>query len=60
MFVERYPPAANLDVDVVRSLIGNWRAMVTEAGLLARSMVLAATEAHLRAGFDVVIPQYLG
>ena len=60
MFVEQHPLAVNLDVDVVRSLIGNWRSRVTEAGLLARSMVLAAAEAHLRAGFDVVIPQYLG
>ena len=59
-YVADHPLALALDVDDVRSRIGGWRERPEEAGLLARNAVLAAAGAHLAAGHDVVVPQYLG
>jgi len=59
MYVDEHPLALNLDIDRVRSLIGRWRDE-PRAGLLARAIALAAARAHLAAGYDVVIPQFLG
>lgn len=52
-----HPLTLNLDVDVVRSQIGGWRDDPGAAGLLARSIALAAARTHLRGGHDVVVPQ---
>lgn len=60
MYVDEHALALNLDVDRVRSLIGQWRDDPQAAGLLARSIALAAARTHLMAGHDVVIPQFLG
>ncbi|TDE16065.1 AAA family ATPase [Jiangella asiatica] len=59
-YVDDHPLALNLDVDRVRDLIGGWRDDPHAAGLLARAIAVAAAAAHLRAGHDVVVPQYLG
>ena len=59
MYVDEHPLALNLDVDLIRSLIGGWRD-AAESGLLARTIALAAARVHLAAGHDVVIPQFLG
>ncbi|WP_017987658.1 AAA family ATPase [Amycolatopsis methanolica] len=59
-FADDHPLTLNLDVDRVRSLIGRWRDDPHTAGLLARGVTLAAARAHLSAGHDVVIPQFLG
>lgn len=59
-YVEDHPLALNLDIDVVRSLVGRWRDDPTRAGQLARAAALAAARSHLTAGHDVVIPQFLG
>jgi predicted kinase len=59
-YVDEHPLALNLDVDLVRSLLGQWREDPHAAGLLAREIALAAARAHLAAGHDVVVPQYLG
>lgn len=59
-FVESRPLALNLDVDVVRGLLGDWLNDPTTAGLKARSLALAMAEAHLLAGHDVIVPQFLG
>jgi predicted kinase len=59
MYVEEHPLALNLDIDRVRSLIGRWRDE-PRAGLLARAIALAAARTHLAAGYDVVVPQFLG
>ena len=50
----------NLDVDVVRRLIGGWQGDPHESGMLARGAAVALATAHLGAGRDVVVPQYLG
>lgn len=58
-YAEDHPLALNLDVDRVRGLIGRWRDDPHAAGLLAREIALAAARAHLAAGHDVVVPQFL-
>lgn len=60
MYTDRHPGVLNLDVDVLRCLVGGWRERLTETGRLTRSMALAMAATHLRAGHDVVLPQYLG
>jgi predicted kinase len=60
MYADEHPLALNLDIDRVRSLIGQWRDDPHMAGLLARGIALAAARTHLTAGHDVVIPQFLG
>jgi predicted kinase len=59
-YVDEHPPALNLDIDVLRSQIGGWQRDVGAAGVLARSLALAAARVHLLAGHDVVVPQFLG
>ncbi len=59
-YADEHPPTADLDVDVIRSLIGSWRSRLTEAGLLARAMTVAMARTHLEAAHDVIVPQYLG
>lgn len=56
---ERRPLALNLDVDVVRGLLGAWRTDPMAAGLAARRVALAMASAHLSAGHDVLVPQFL-
>jgi len=60
MYVNDHPLALNLDIDRVRSLLGQWQDHPQESGLLARAVALAAARTHLTSGYDVVIPQYLG
>ena len=60
MFVEAHPLALNLDVDLLRRLIGGWRDQPERSGRLARDLALAAASTHLLAGHDVVVPQFLG
>ncbi|MHA3701519.1 AAA family ATPase [Jatrophihabitans sp. YIM 134969] len=49
-----------LDLDVVRSLLGDTDGDVTASYLATRRLALAMAERHLRDGHDVVVPQYLG
>jgi predicted kinase len=60
LYVAEHPLALRLDIDVIRGLVGRWEQAPTQAGLLARSAALAAARGHLRAGHDVVVPQYIG
>ncbi len=59
-YADEHPLTLSLDIDRIRSLIGRWRDDPHAAGLLARGIALAAARAHLVAGHDVVIPQFLG
>ncbi len=54
------PLSLVLDVDVVRGLLSGWIDMPTTAGLLARELALAMCATHLGAGYDVLVPQFLG
>lgn len=58
-YVDDHPMALNLDIDLVRRLLGQWQEHQEASGLLARAMALAMAREHLRAGHDVVIPQYV-
>ena len=59
-YVQDHPLALNLDIDLVRRQLGRWTSNPEESGLRARAIALAAAGVHLRAGYDVVVPQYLG
>lgn len=59
-YVDDHPLALCLDVDVVRSLLGRWADDPAAAGVAARAMAIEMAQVHLRAGYDVVVPQYLG
>ena len=59
-YADQHPGVLDLDIDQVRSLIGGWQDHFNEAGAQARPIALAMAATHLRAGHDVVMPQYLG
>jgi len=59
-FVADRPLALALDIDTVRGMLGGWLDTPAEAGLAARDLALAMADTHLRAGLDVVVPQFLG
>jgi leucyl aminopeptidase (aminopeptidase T) len=59
-FAEEHPLTLVLDVDQVRGMLGRWLDQPTESGLLARQLALAMAGTQLRAGRDVLVPQYLG
>ncbi len=59
-FVDSRLLALDLDIDVIRALLGNWLDEPSDAGIAARSLALAMANAHLPAGHDVIVPQFLG
>jgi len=59
-YADDHPLTLALDIDVVRAMLGGWLTEPTEAGLLARRLALAVAGEQLRAGHDVVVPQFLG
>lgn len=59
-YADDHPFALDLDIDSIRRLLGGWRDDPLRAGLLARALTLTMAGEHLRAGYDVVLPQYLG
>jgi len=59
-YVDAHPLSLNLDVDVLRGLLGGWADDPEASGLVARSFALSMAEQHLIAGHDVVVPQFLG
>jgi predicted kinase len=59
-YAEDHPFTLALDLDTVRGMLGRWRDDPIQAGLLARSLTLAMARTHLEAGYDVIIPQFLG
>lgn len=59
-WVAAHPLALDLEIDGLRRMLGGWKDDPLGAGLLARELAVAAAGTHLRAGHDVLIPQYLG
>jgi len=53
------PLALNLDIDVIRSLLGDWKTRPPEAGIAVRRLALAMAREHLGSGRDVIVPQFL-
>ena len=60
VYVQDHPLALNLDVDLVRRQLGRWTSHPEGSGERARAIAVAAAGVHLRAGYDVIVPQYLG
>lgn len=58
-YVDDRPLALLLEIDDLRMSMGRWSER-DESRQLARDLALVLAEAHLRAGHDVVVPQYLG
>jgi hypothetical protein len=48
-----------LEVDVVRGMLGSWLEQPERSGLAARQIAFAMAVTHLRAGYDVIVPQLL-
>lgn len=59
-WAEAHPPAAVVDVDVVRAGLGHPDPTDVGAGLLAREVAVEQARALLLAGRDVLVPQFLG
>lgn len=57
--VARRPLALNLDVDLVRGWLGQWRTTPADAGIAARRLAVTMATTHLGHGHDVVVPQFL-
>jgi predicted kinase len=55
-----HPLSLNLDIDLIRRQLGGWAEHQRESGLLARAIALQAVRVHLAAGYDVLVPQFLG
>lgn len=58
-YVDGHPLVLLLEIDAIRVAMGGWQDH-EESKLLARRLALAMARAHLQAGHDVVIPQFLG
>jgi predicted kinase len=58
-YSDEHPLTLHLEIDFVRTALGGWQDH-TESKLLARAISLAMAETHLRFGYDVIVPQYLG
>ena len=59
LLAHRTPMALALDIDVIKHALGQWESDPTGAGRQARRIALAAAEAHLATGHDVIMGQYL-
>jgi predicted kinase len=51
--------ALNLDVDLIRALLGDWKTRPADAGVAARRLALTMARSHLESGHDVIVPQFL-
>jgi len=58
-YIEDHPMSLALEQDVVRGLLGGWRTREKESGEAARSLCLEMARTHLRAGHDVIVPQFI-
>ncbi len=58
-YADDHPMTLDLEIDVVRGLLGSWLEDWTRSGPLARRLALALARAHLEAGHDVIVPQLL-
>lgn len=59
-YAEEHALTLVLDIDHIRGMLGRWLDYPVEAGLLARELAVAMARAQLYAGYDVLVPQYLG
>lgn len=57
--VDERPLSLLLDIDTLRSQLGDWSRDPVAAGTAARRIALAMARTHLAAGADVVVPQFV-
>jgi predicted kinase len=58
-YADDHPLALVVDVDLVRTHLGGWRER-EESKSVARDLAVELSRAHLAAGYDVVVAQYVG
>lgn len=58
-YVDDHPLSLLLDIDTVRSQLGDWKADPGTAGLAARELAKTMAATHLAGGRDVVVPQFV-
>lgn len=58
-YADDHPLTLVLEIDVVRALLGAWLEEWKTSGWAARRIALAMAQAHLEAGYDVIVPQLL-
>jgi len=59
-YIDDHQLALGLDIDVIRSMLGQSLEDSTISGLAARDLARAMALTHLQAGHDVVVCQFLG
>jgi predicted kinase len=59
-YLDDHPLALALDIDAIRSMLGDRLGEPTMSGLAARDLARAMADTHLRAGHDVLVSQFLG
>jgi predicted kinase len=60
LYADDHPGMLNLDIDLLRALIGGWRDRFAETGAIVRPLAVGMAGAHLAGGRDVIMPQFLG
>jgi predicted kinase len=59
-YLDDHPLALALDIDAIRSMLGDPLGEPTMSGLAARDLARAMARTHLRAGHDVLVSQFVG
>lgn len=59
-YVDDHPLALDLEIDLVRSLLGGWLDQPDASGLFARRIAIGMARVALGEQHDVVVPQLLG
>jgi predicted kinase len=58
-YAEEHALALVIDIDDLRRTLGQWEEIEASRSV-ARDLAIALARAHLGAGYDVIVPQYLG
>lgn len=58
-YVDNHPMALNLDIDQIWCMIGQWQQTRPESFEQKMLLSYAMAEAHLQAGYDVIVAQHL-
>ena len=59
MYSERNPLVLNIDIDLIRAHLGQWREYRVESAKLSRRMAVETGRVSIKAGHDVVVAQIL-
>ncbi len=59
-YAAQHPGVLLLEIDTLRTMVAGWQEDFYEAGARIRTAALAAIQAYLASGHDVVLPQLIG